>query len=216
MVLTNAQRTSFFQGAAQLGVPAATFAQMANDGIETERDLLDFDETSSKQIAENLRRPPGGVNAFVFGAKSQTWLIHSCNLMRLYHTTGRDPTSTNLQWDSVMKNFSIAWQALKDRKENDDEPETPKISRGLPILKWTEAFPDFLRQVIGVGMIPLFYVIRTSKTVPVVPPGLAAGQPYSTEQTSVEEELIIRASHQYVLFISTTQPELTSLISQGC
>ena len=200
MVLTNAQRTSFFQGAAQLGIPAATFAQMANDGIETERDLLDFDETSIKQIAENLRRPPGGVDAFVFGAKSQTRLVHACNLMRYYHTTGRDPTPANLQWDSVMKNFSIAWQALKDRKENDDEPETPKISRGLPILKWTEAFPDFLRQVIGVRMIPLFYVIRTSSTVPVVPPGLAAGQPYSTEHGSVEEELIIRASHNHVLF----------------
>ena len=117
MVLTNAQRTSFFQGAAQLGIPAATFAQMANDGIETEIDLLDFDETSIKQIAENLRRPPGGVDAFVFGAKSQTRLVHACNLMRFYDTTGRDPTPANLQWDSVMKDFSIAWQALKDRKK---------------------------------------------------------------------------------------------------
>ena len=105
MVLTNAQRMSFFQGAAQLGIPTTTIVQMAIDGIKAARDLLDFDETSIKQIAENLRRPPGGVDAFVFGAKSQTRLVHACNLMRFYHTTGRDPTPANLQLDSVMKKF---------------------------------------------------------------------------------------------------------------
>ena len=65
MVLTAAQRTTFFQDDAQLGIPAETLAQMAQDGIVTESDLVDFDETSIKQIAENLRRPPQGGNPFV-------------------------------------------------------------------------------------------------------------------------------------------------------
>ena len=99
----------------------------------------------------------------------------------------------------VIKNFSIAWKALTDRKENDDEPDVPKISRGLPIMKWSEAFPDFLRQVIGVRTIPLVYVIRPTVEVPAAP-DRATGQPYSTEHGSIEKELIFCASHTHVLY----------------
>ena len=135
MVLTAGQRTTFFTDEAQLGIPAATLAQMAQEGISSEEDLVDFDDTSLKQVAENLRRPPGGGNPFVFGARSQTRLAHACDLMRYYHTTGRNVTPGCLQWNTVMKNFSIAWKALKDKKKDDDEPETPKITRTLPVLK---------------------------------------------------------------------------------
>ena len=198
-MLTNAQRTTFFTDPENLGIPAATLAQMANDGIATENDLLDFDEKSIKQIAENLRRPPGeGAVPFVFGAKSQTRLTHACDIMRFYQVTGREPTASSLMWP-VIKNFSIAWKALTDRKENDDEPDVPKISRGLPIMKWYEAFPDFLRQVIGVQMIPLVYVICPTVEVPAAP-DRAAGQPYSTEHGSIEKELIFCASHTHVLY----------------
>jgi len=41
-----------------------------------------------------------------------------------------------------MKNFEIQWKALKGKKE-DDQPEVPKISKALPVIKWTEAFQDF-------------------------------------------------------------------------
>ena len=41
-----------------------------------------------------------------------------------------------------MKNFEIQWKALKGKKE-DNEPEVPKISKALPVIKWTEAFQDF-------------------------------------------------------------------------
>ena len=56
-----------------------------------------------------------------------------------------------------MSNFEIQWKALKERK--DDDPEVPKIIKALPIIKWTEAFQDFLNRVIGARMIPLAYVI---------------------------------------------------------
>ena len=47
--------------------------------------------------------------------------------------------AANMQWTHVMKNFEIQWMALKDRKK-DDDPEVPKITKALPIIKWTEAF----------------------------------------------------------------------------
>ena len=58
-----------------------------------------------------------------------------------------------------MKNFEVQWKALKDRN-NGEVPDVPKVSKKLPIIKWTEAFQDFLSRVIGVRTIPLAYVIR--------------------------------------------------------
>ena len=58
-----------------------------------------------------------------------------------------------------MSNFEIQGKVLKDRKDEDD-PDVPKITKASPIIKWTEAFQDFLNTVIGARMIPLAYVIR--------------------------------------------------------
>ena len=64
-----------------------------------------------------------------------------------------------------MSNFEIQWKALKERKDEDD-PDVPKITKALPIIKWTEAFQDFLNRDIGARMIPLVYVIRIDPQVP--------------------------------------------------
>ena len=76
----------------------------------------------------------------------------------------------------------------------------PKITKALPIIKWTEAFQDILNRVIGARMIPLAYVIRIDPQVPGKAPPLAANQPHSTEHGSVEAELIARAAHTHALF----------------
>ena len=57
-----------------------------------------------------------------------------------------------------MSNFEIQWKALKERKDEDD-PEVPKITKAILIIKWTEAFQDILNRVIEARMIPLAYVI---------------------------------------------------------
>ena len=64
-----------------------------------------------------------------------------------------------------MSNFEIQWKALEERKDEDD-PDVPKITKALPIIKWTEAFQDFLNRVIGAMMIPLAYVIQIDPQVP--------------------------------------------------
>ena len=81
--------------------------------------------------------------AFVFGVKSQMRLSVTCDLVRYYETTGHDLTTANMRWTQVGKNFEIKWKALKAQKDEDD-PEVPKITRSLPIIKWTKAFQDFL------------------------------------------------------------------------
>ena len=137
--------------------------------------------------------------AFTYGAKSQKRLTVACDLVRFYQTVGRDLTAANIQWNQVMSNFEIQWKALKDRKDEDD-PDVPKITKALPIIKWTEAFQDFLHRVIGARMIPLAYVVRIDPQVPGLAPTLAPNQPHSTEHGSVEGELTARASHTHALF----------------
>ena len=121
MVLTVAQTTNFFQQNAQMDIPAATVAQLVNEGISTVDDLMDFDKDSLEQVANNLRRLPGGAAAFTFGAKSLKRLIIACDLIRYYETVGRNVTAANLQWTPIMRNFGEQWKALMDRKEEDNQ-----------------------------------------------------------------------------------------------
>ena len=214
MVLTAAQTTAFFESPNQMGIPYATMVQMQQEGIQAVSDLADFEKQSLQQLADNLRKPGGRIphpnpnaalgatipmRAFTYGAKSQKRLTVACDLVRFYQTVGRDLTAANIQWNQVMSNFEIQWKALKDRKDEDD-PDVPKITKALPIIKWTEAFQDFLNRVIGARMIPLAYVIQIDPKVPGPAPTLAPNQPHSTEHGSVEGELIARASHTYALF----------------
>ena len=173
MVLAAEQTTAFFESPDQMGIPHATMVQMQQEGIQSIADLTDFENESLQQLADNLRKnggripdpdqnAPAGATiqmpAFSYGAKSQKRLTVACDLIRYYQTVGRNLTAANFQWNQVMSNFEIQWKALKERKDEDD-PDVPKITKALPIIKWTEAFQDFLNRVIGARMIPLAYVI---------------------------------------------------------
>ena len=214
MVLTAAQTTAFFESPDQMGIPHATMVQLQHEGIESIADLANFEKESLQQLADNLRKPGGRIPdpdpnvpsgatipmpAFTYGAKSQKRLTVACGLIRYYQTVGRDFTAANIQWNQVMSNFEIQWKALKERKDEDD-PDVPKITKALPIIKWTEAFQDFLNRVIGARMIPLAYVIQIDPQVSGNAPPLAANQPHSTEHGSVEAELIAGAAHTHALF----------------
>jgi hypothetical protein len=197
MVLTAAQVTIFFEDANGMAIPNATVLQLVAEGINNVDDLSEFDKDTIQQIASNLRRPPAGAH-YVFGAKSQKRLTAACDIVRYYETIGRTITAANLVWNTVIKNFEIQWKALQDKKKG-DEPETPKIAKGLNIMKWSESFRDILHRCIGVRMIPLAYVIRELEVPPAIT-ALAAGQPHSATAGSIEMELIHRGSHNHPLF----------------
>ena len=61
MVLTAAQNQAFFQDADQMGIPAATVAQLAIEGMATVESLAGFDKETLSQLADNLRRPGGRI-----------------------------------------------------------------------------------------------------------------------------------------------------------
>ena len=176
-------------------------------------DLGDFDNDTFDQIAANLCRPTGRIPdpnptaasvsttptpPFVFGAKSQKRLTVAAKLMKYYETVGQPLTAANIQWTNVVKNFGEKNKALKD-KVKADESDVPKISKALPVIKWAEAFKDYLNRTIGVHGIPLAYIIRSKATVPAIGT-IESRSPHSQEHGAIELELIARASHTRDLF----------------
>eukprot|EP00957_Ditylum_brightwellii_P043173 3271697-Ditylum_brightwellii.AAC.1 len=68
-------------------------------------------------------------------------------------------------------------------------------------MEWSESFHDFLNRCIGVCMIPLAYAVQQKSVVePNAASAIAAGQPYSAEHGSVEDEIIARATHEHPLY----------------
>ena len=148
------------------------------EAIEEVEDLVDFVELDTiKLVLENMRRPVGTMEdpydsssqipipKTTLGAKAVMRLQASAKLVSYYEEIGRGATPGNTTWKYI-KAFKLEDDALKDRAKNDDEPDVPKITKALPILKWTVAFADFLHRVMGVRKIPLAYIIR-----PMVGPG---------------------------------------------
>ena len=129
-------------------------------------------------------------------------MIAACDLMKYYELVDRPLTVQNIRWN-VIKSHQSQWKALKDKKEL-EAPDTPKITRTFPIIKWLAAFEDHLRQLIGVCMVPLYYVVCPDVPVGAAPP-LAVDQAHSTEYGSVEIELTNRASHADPLFREDNQ-----------
>ena len=215
MAFNPAERAAFYINADQMGLAAATVTALAAEGIDNPADLIEFEEEGMRQVAENLRRPPGRIqdpnppaanpNAtiptppFAFGAKSQGRLLVMSDLMRFYQAIGRPITPANVLWVHIGENFKEQWKAIKDSKK-DTQPEVPLISKGLPILKWIEAFQDHLHRCPGSRFVALAYVTREMVAVPAPVPDLEVDQPYSTLHGSIQGDLINRASHTHGLF----------------
>ena len=214
MAFNDAETTAFFENANQMHLVPATRIQLQTEGIEEVTDLLEFNDDSLKQLVENLRKPggtipdpnpmadPGAVirtPSFVLGAKSYTRLQAAVRIAKYYETVGRDLTPANMMWNPVIKEFTEHWQSLYDRQK-EDVPDVPKIDKKLNVMRWSEAFADFLQRVVGVRMIPLSYVTRAQVEVAQPPPPLAPAKPYAEEYESVEGELVARASHDHAKF----------------
>ena len=149
----------FFKGPHGMAIPDATLPALANEGITTVFDLSEFDSDDIEAIASNFRKARP---AIIFGAKSLKRLKIACAIVQYYETLGR-PLSvatlpTMMGWP-ILKDFGEQHSALAKLKDG-DKPSTPKITKSLTIMKWTEAFTHHLHVQIGTRGIPLSYIIR--------------------------------------------------------
>ncbi|KAL3927725.1 MAG: hypothetical protein SGBAC_012965, partial [Bacillariaceae sp.] len=131
MPITAAQATAFFTSPDQMAIPAASVPALPNEGITTISDLLDFDKMSIAEMAANFRRADPVV---LFGAKSQKRLTVACNAVKYYEAIGQPLTARMMMWTPVLRNFEVQYATLLALKDQ-DEPDTPRISKALPIMK---------------------------------------------------------------------------------
>ena len=104
-----------------------------------------------------------------------------------------------MRCNPVIKNFTEHLKSLTVRKDATDT-EVPKILKTLHIMKWTEAFSNFSRRVIGTRKITLSCVIRDTVAISGDTPPLMPNQTYAAEFGSVEEEMIAHATHTHPLY----------------
>ena len=180
-------------------------------GISTvDNHLEEFHDEDIKAVQDNLKKPGFltptmyvghriGAPSYVLRAKSIKRLKIAATAVQYYQTIGREPDATNMHYTNVLKNFGEQCDAIK-QKEKDDEPEVPKITRSLPIVRWTESFEDFLHRVIGSRHICLSYLVMDNVAVAASAPNLLPNRCYSAEHGSVVGELIARATHDHTKY----------------
>lgn len=213
MPLTVRQTADFFTEATQMSIPARTVTQLAVEGIATVDDLGEFEKEDFKQLVSNLASPPptlglapagGGpaplipTQAFTLGVKSLRRLKVASHAVRYYDSIDRPLTANMMHYGDCLIHFELQWNALLKREE-DDQPDVPKITRNLRVTKWSESFIDFLHRVNGIRHAPLAYVVRPNEAVGPAP-ALIHQRPYSADHGSIEGELIARLSHTSPLF----------------
>ena len=223
MVWTNQQITNFFTEDTQMAIPAATIPGLQAEGIVAVDDLEEFNDDDLSTLMSNLRRPAGTTTdqngnvvpnpSYVLGAKSLKRLKIAAAAVRYYACIGRETTAANMHFNNVLKDYGKQYESLIAKKES-DEPSVPKISRSLPIVRWTESFEDFLHEMIGIRNIPLSYLIREVVPQAHPPPPLANNRCYSNEHGSMVGELIARATHNSTEYNDNNQ-KLFALLEEA-
>ena len=208
---TAPQAKTYFKNV--LGMEDKTIAAIKKmDGIKTPKDLGDYDEDDAKTIFANLRKPPqviaptGHARAgtlidqepFPMSAKSQKRFVVLVRYVTYLKMTGRELDADSGAWD-VLASFSEQYDALKQKSEA-DEPDVPKLTKGMAFIKWIESFKLHLNAIVGCRGCPLVYVVRTVHLDGGNPPARLANEPHSKEYGSVEGELIALLTHDHPLF----------------
>ena len=207
-----------------MALPNNARNRLADEGLVTVNDFADFKEDELKAAIKNLRVPIAGVPEVLDAAGNVVnaaipavppCLISSKCSLRLkvasvafhyYTDIGREPTSANMNYTHVLKNFYVEWEAIQTLIE-EDKPSVPVLSKNVPPLKWLESFRDCMLRTYGVRGCPVSYIIRESPGVqteaedPLSTNAAGHVLPYGTSG-SVLEEMIKRFSHTHPLYKS--------------
>lgn len=157
------------EGANGLAMAAETSKAPNDEGIETPSDLLDFDKDLITQITSSFQK---GTPVVPFSAKAQKQTVEAINFLNFYNGIGCEFMPLQIKY-KIMQDFTEQWKFLKKCME--DKPDVPKITKELGVLRWSEAFLNYLAQCIGVQGAPLTYTMG-EKIVGGVPGALEANK----------------------------------------
>lgn len=177
---------------------------MAKHGIKYPATLGDFYDDELDDVFTKIARPVKRDEGVDISATSEKRIRVAALAVRYYSDTGHLPIKLGMLTWTVLANFDVQWRALKELKKR-DEPDVPKLTKGLTIIKYIESLRVHCMEVVGVRNCPLAYLLRDDKVPPVTPSPLAQDQPHSEKFGSVEHEMIARLTHTHPLFRNDNQ-----------
>ena len=178
---------------------------MAKHGIKYPATLGDFYDDELDDVFTKIARPVKRDEGVDISATSEKRIRVAALAVRYYSDTGHLPIKLGMLTWTVLANFDVQWRALKELKKR-DEPDVPKLTKGLTIIKYIESLRVHCMEVVGVRNCPLVaYLLRDDKVPPVTPSPLAQDQPHSEKFGSVEHEMIARLTHTHPLFRNDNQ-----------
>ena len=216
---TAAQQTAFFINGPQMTLSAVVRARLASKGLTVVTDFEDFREDQLDQAFKNMRTAIPGVPAVLrangavqvaavppitpvlVSARCALRLKVASIAFHYYKAIGRTPTPINMNYSSVLKEYYVEWQALK-QLEDEDRPSVPILTKNQTPLKWMESFKDCLYRTFGVRSCPIAYVIREDVEVAEeADDPLEDGKSYGVSGL-VLDEMIARLNHTDPLYKS--------------
>ena len=188
----------------------AAVLRLTHEGITNLESLIDFDEKSIKllpkvckddidAIAEDVPNgiaPEPAVNGANISSISVQRLIVAADAARYYQAIGRTPTTQNMHYNNVLKNFKLEWEAFQAVKKEDD-PKVPKINDrdgDRKVIRWVPTFLNMLENTHGARG-PLQYVLREDPNVPPEASDPLEPDAYYGASGSLIDELIARLPH---------------------
>ena len=194
MTLTALQRTNFFTAGVQMGLSGAQRTALANEGLVTEADFIDFKEDEIKTAFKNMRSsipgvpgvpgipeqvnaegnvilpavpaiaPIPGYQAIPIPARCASRILVASIAWNYYHETGRASSQNNMHFQSTLRNFKTEWDAIITLSKQ-APPKIPVLSKTNPPLRWSESFKNVCYNTFGVRTVPLSYIIREKTDV---------------------------------------------------
>ena len=110
--------------------------------------------------------------SFVLSAKSLGRLSIAAVAVSLFSMTDRPLSANIMMYDSCLKNFKVYTDAIKDKKNNDNN-DPLKFSRNIPIEEYIEVIDVYLGGKIGAMNCPMNWVTRENVLAPAASPPMA-------------------------------------------
>ena len=159
------------------------------NGLDDFGSMAELDDDDIKIMMNGIRKDPEDPTPINAIMEKRTKI--ACYGAKMYTLIGRPITAEALSLTRI-KTIDIHKHIVKEQK--DPKEDIPKVSRSYTIDKALDAFPTYLRSIIGVRGVALSYVVREGDTVQALGP-LGAGVPYATESGSFMNELISNTPH---------------------
>ena len=168
MVELNAiQNAPFFMNGRQLALSDAVRRRLAQEGLVTANDVVDFKEEQLEHAYKNMRTAIPGVpgiaaqldangNVIVpavpaiqpippvlVSARCRLRLMVASTAYHYYDSIMRDQTPQNMNYSLVLKGFYSEYEAILELAK-EDKPDVPVLHKNSTPLKWIESYLNML------------------------------------------------------------------------